>query len=346
MTDLTLHTCDNLSEQINKGMVKKVPLTDNQKTEMLDLLHYIPEASAAMTLSNAWVAKFPKGFSSANMMRYDKGGVGTPLQGDQGIEDHASLFSLRTQGAIHGIFSILSAATGQYFLSRIDNQLSLVNSKLDDVINFLYGENRAELMAEIFFVRRTHENYASIMTNEYQRIATITGLQSAQKIAVKDLEFYLADIENAARKQVTDFKSLCADETAAWKALNCVELALQTFVIASILEIYISENYDDSYTEYVKQQLTSYMKRCDTVIVTSFSAIDLKFAQYHQGVFENAENRQKFRTMIRRTLAPYKGEVQSPLRQMMKDALDALQSDSIYYLTEKDDVYVPVRIDG
>ena len=345
INDISLNACDNLPELIKTGKVTKVPVSDNQKTEMFDLLHYLPEISSAVTLSNAWVAKFPKGFSKANMMRYKRdGGYGTQLQANGKIKDDASLFSLSTQGVIHGIFSILSAATGQYFLSRIDNQLSLVTSKLDDVLSFLYGENRAELLAEIFFVRRTHENFASIMTNECQRIASIAGLQAAQKIAVKDLEFYLADIENAARKRVTDFKSLCEEETFAWKALNCVELALQTLVIASILEIYLSENYEDSYTDYVRQQLASYMKRCDTVILTSFSAIDSKFAQYHQGVFENTENRQKFRSMIRRTLAPYKGEAESPIRQMMKDALDALKSDSIYYLTDSGDVYVPARL--
>ena len=340
-TEITLNTCNDLTSLISSNQIIEVPMNKAQKSNMLDLLHYLPQATASSTLSNAWVAKFPKGLGKANMIRLKDGGYGTPLKVNGEFKDSASLHSLGTQGTIYGIFTLLSAVTGQYFLSRIDNQLALVNSKLDDVLNFLYGENRAELLAEIFFVKRTYENFASIMENDYQRTATISGLQSAQKIAVKDLEFYLSDIEKMAGKQVTDFKTLCADETSAWKALKCVELAIQTFVMANILEIYLSENYDESYTEYVRQMLKTYMRRCDTSIISSFAAIDAKFSQYHQSLFENAEARQKYRAMIRKTLAPYKGEAESPLRTMLENALNALQSESVCYLSNDGKVYIP-----
>lgn len=57
----------------------------------------------------------------------------------------------------------MSIASGQYFLSEINNNLSAINQKADKILEFLYGDKKAELMSEVSFVNFAYQNYNSIM---------------------------------------------------------------------------------------------------------------------------------------------------------------------------------------
>ena len=48
------------------------------------------------------------------------------------------------------------------------------------------------------------------MDNEIQRIATITSLQEGKKIAMKDIEFYIEDLDQKANREVKDGKGWAA----------------------------------------------------------------------------------------------------------------------------------------
>ena len=65
------------------------------------------------------------------------------------IAGHASFYPLAAQAAVLGAFTVLSAVTGQYFLTQINSELKIVNQKLDEILGFLYGEKKAELMVMI-----------------------------------------------------------------------------------------------------------------------------------------------------------------------------------------------------
>ena len=337
--NFTIKPCETLIDFDNSQRYSKLPVTDRQKEKLNRLIHELPQAHAAHTLANAFVAKLPEGYSIKDMIQYKTGGYGTPIRGASSIEDHAALYRLSDQAAVLGIFTILSAATGQYFLSRIDNKLSLVNDKLDAVLSFLYGENRAELLAEVAFIKHAHENFSSIMLSDCQRVATISNLQSAQKIAVKDLEFYLTDLENIAQKNPGDFRSLCQNETKAWQALKCIELALQACVLSALMEVFYSENYDKTYVEYTHQTLIAYINRCNSVVLSAFSTIDGRLREYHAKPFENVEDRQRYRSYIKHTLAPYKNDQDSPLRMTLENTLRSLRSENTFYITESGDIY-------
>ena len=45
---------------------------------------------------------------------------------------------------------------------------------IDKILEFLYGEKKAELMSEVSFVKYAYQNYGSIMGCNPQRIATIS----------------------------------------------------------------------------------------------------------------------------------------------------------------------------
>ena len=341
--DFSIKPCDTVIDFEQSSAYRKIPLSDKQRTQIRNLLPYLPEVGATNMLHQAWIVRYPKGYSVSNLMAYGKGGFGTPLMGEKGIEAHAAMYQAATQAAALGIFTALSAATGQYYLSRIDNQLLAINGKIDDVLNFLYGENRAELLAEVRFVKRIHDNYASIMMSDYQRLASITGLQNAQKIAVKDLEFYLGDLNRISNKSASsDFRHLCKAEEEAWNALRCIELALQLCVLGCILEMFLSENYDLSYVEYLKNEMISHINRCESTVLTSFSSIESRIKNYGPKPFENVEAREKEKYVkyIKNALIPYNSEQDSPIRKMLEEVLKSAKSDETYYMSNTGNVYL------
>lgn len=120
----------------------------------------------------------------------------------------ASFYSMSAQAALMRVFTAMSVASGQHFLSQINNEMRMMNMKLDEILEFLYGNKKAELMAEMSFIRYAYENYASIMLHEQQRIATITSLQEAKKVAMKDIEFYINDLETTVSYKTKDYAEL------------------------------------------------------------------------------------------------------------------------------------------
>lgn len=93
-----------------------------------------------------------------------------------------------------GTFTATSIASGQHFLTEINGKLNMMRSSLDKILESLYGDKQAEPLSEISFTRFAYEDYGSIMEHEQQRLLTIVSLQSIRKAAMKDIEFYLADL--------------------------------------------------------------------------------------------------------------------------------------------------------
>ena len=48
-----------------------------------------------------------------------------------------------------------------------------MNQSIDEILEFLYGDKRAELISEVGFVKAAYQNYSSIMQHEQQRFAII-----------------------------------------------------------------------------------------------------------------------------------------------------------------------------
>ena len=88
----------------------------------------------------------------------------------------ASFYSLSSQAMILGAFTAMSVASGQYFLKKINSEMRMMKMRLDEILEFLYGDKKAELISEMSFIRYAYQNYSSIMAHDLQRIATIGSL--------------------------------------------------------------------------------------------------------------------------------------------------------------------------
>lgn len=54
----------------------------------------------------------------------------------------ASFYSMSSQTALMGIFTAMSVSSRQYFLSQINNEMRMMNMKIDEILEFLYGDKR------------------------------------------------------------------------------------------------------------------------------------------------------------------------------------------------------------
>jgi len=145
-----------------------------------------------------------------------------------------------------------------------------MDQKIDEIIEFLREDKRSELRSEIIFVQGAYRDYSSIMEHEEQRLATIISLQSARKVAMKDIEFYFNHVNDLGtkvihedvnsddkyREWIREVKQLIEDQES-------FECAKQLLAMSGVLEVYYSQNSDTEYLGAMKDELCAYIDLCD-----------------------------------------------------------------------------------
>lgn len=185
---------------------------------------------------------------------------------------------LGKQQVIMGAFTAMSIASGQYFLSEINSNLTAINQKIDKILEFLYGDKKAELISEVSFVNFAFQNYGSIMECDHQRTATIISLQGARKVAMKDTEFYMSDLDSLVKaKDTPDLNSIIGK---AFQIKDCLQLAIQLYCMSNILEVAYSQNGNILYHEYVEKDILSYIDKYEKRMLSNFSAIQMYIKTY------------------------------------------------------------------
>ena len=282
--------CDTAIDLTDGKRFTKLKLTRDQRAQVNALLGAAPSLLGVSTLSQSYVLSFPEGVQGT-LMRLKRGGYSTTLQNPETgqIVGTAALEQTAIQAACLGAFTAMSIASGQYFLAEINGKLNMMRLSLDKILEFLYGDKRAELLSEISFIRFAYENYGSIMEHEQQRLSTIVSLQSARKVAMKDIEFYLADLVSTVTAKVqTDILETVEKAT---QIKDSLELSTQLYVMSELLEVFYSENYDDGFLRYIEEEATAYINKCDKRMLTSFSMLQQALTSHKDGIFKKTDKR-------------------------------------------------------
>ncbi|MGI6095373.1 MAG: hypothetical protein ACOYBL_08080 [Lachnospiraceae bacterium] len=253
----------------DKSRFTQLSLSDTQKMHLSAAYQHFPSMVAAGTLAQAYIARFPEGLPHT-LTALKQGGFGSMIQGERGFVGTASFFPVNAQAIFLSTFTAMSVASGQYFLAKINSQLDVIQRRLGEILDFLYGDKKAELMAEISFTKYAFENYASIMTHESQRAATITSLQSAKKVAMNDIEFYIHDLSSTVESQEKDLEKVL-DKTEQIR--DSLHLSLELYAMSSLMEVYYAQNFDSSYLQYVQQEVEGYIEKCETRMLSNFNLL-------------------------------------------------------------------------
>jgi len=257
-------------------------LTDTEKYEKIELSKFeiwrlnelvsaIPTAAAAGAISNMYTITFPKGIQST-LTKLNQGGYSTLLKGADGkFVGTASLYPATTQALLLGTFTALSIATGQFFLSVINKELKEINRKLDEIISLLHEDKKCELFAEIKYVKDVFNNCRYIVRNDALCNAKIVGLQSSQKIALSDMEFYKRLLENTVEQEKNiDEKNL----DRIMKIADTLILSHQLFLMSIITEVSCINQVDEGYINSQIDSIKFYSGACKKVLSDSYSKIE------------------------------------------------------------------------
>lgn len=318
---------------------KTLPLDTNQRMQIEALAGRIPSLISTKTMASAYTIKFPEGIQG-HLMAYRGGrGFGTPIQSPDGkIVAHASLEEITTQAAVMGAFNTMALVSGQYFLSEINSKLEKISMGLDKILEFLYGDKRAELLAEISFTKYAYENYTSIMAHDSQRMATIVGLQAAKKVAIKDIEFYIADLESATNaKGVSD---IVAAVDKAFQIKNSLELSVQLYAMTTVLEMYFAQNYDPRYLDYIEKEMDLYIDKCDKWILTDFSKLNAHISGFKDKLLGKAVDREELGKRVSAEIEMRAGGGESTIQKSLRVALEAPRKSAEFCITKEGVMYL------
>ncbi|MBS6180555.1 MAG: hypothetical protein KH921_07180 [Erysipelotrichaceae bacterium] len=318
----------------DRGFIK-LDLNQEQKKHISALLQYIPTMMAIGTISNTYVAKFPNGLPHV-LTNLKQGGFGTMVQKDGRFVGSASLYSTAGQTAVLGVFTAMSIASGQYFLTQINNELKMMRLNIDKILEFLYGDKKAELMSEVSFVKYAYQNYSSIMSHGEQRIATIGSLQNAKKVAMKDVEFYMSDLDSTVNGK--DIVSLVEK---SFQIKESLELSMQLYGMSSVLETYYAQNHDTSYNIYIENEMISYIDKCEKRILSSFSILSGRVRDYKGKLWEKIDKSDYEKSIGELVDSMNSGE-ESTLRKSLRSVLRATSQVTEYYLNKDGNVYLKV----
>lgn len=328
---------------------KKLSMTRSQSMRLSGFASQLPLMTAALgsvsALSSAsnysyYVMTVPNGipYTLTNL----KDGFGNTLRGTDGkfamqvpLYQTDVVGSLTLQTAVLSTFTVMSVATGQYFLSQINNKLNVMKMDIDKILEFLYGDKKAELVSEINFVRYVYQNYNAIMSNDIQRTATISSLQEARKIAIKDCEFYLNDLTYTIVRNADIVK----DIDKAFNIKEALDLSMNLYLTSVLLEVYYAQNFDRDYLDYIEKDIVSYIDKCEKIMLTDFAKL--------QGNINNAENlffkipdKEKHIKHIDEILESLHDSGNSEMRKMLSSSLRMPTEKKEYYINAKGEVYV------
>lgn len=329
---------------------KKLALTSGQKMQMSALVGQLPSAAVAGALKSKaassgtlYLVNCPWGIENtltqmkngnyANFLRADGGFIGyAPIFP---VSDTSAAASLNAMATATAIFSVMSVATNSYFLTEINKELAGIKQGMDKILEFLYGDKRAELISEISYVKFAYENYTSIMAHSEQRAAVLTGLQEARKVAMRDSEFYISDISSTISKD----SGLESTIDKVCRIHETLDLALQLSVLSSILEVHYSGNTDKEFLEYVERELSLYLDKCDKFELGAFSKLHQRVESYKNLPLVSVDKDQLM-AKINKILDPLQNGDGSELKRTLHEGLYSSSKPSACYISSEGDVYV------
>lgn len=248
------------------GSYIKLDLEPDEKKNISAAMSQLPLIISSEAVSSMYYLSFPDGLPHT-LMSLGQGGFSSTYYGADGlIAGTASLYPAANLALLTNIFSVMSIASSQYFLTAINNELKMLNYQIDKILAFLYGDKKAELLSELKFVLYAHKNYRSIMKHEQQRAATLASIQSARKVAMKDIEFYIQDLNSAVNSN-HDLKEIVSNSIQIKDSLR---LSLQLYTMCCVLEAHYSLNNDRIYIENVEEDIISYSDKCRDRIIDCF----------------------------------------------------------------------------
>lgn len=330
---------------------KKLELSGRQKAHISALVTNAPRIAETVSAISAagrvsgvdfYVMTLPKGLASSLMQYKDGSGFGNVLFDSRGkfamqvpLTQVDMSQKLASMAAVSAAFAVMAFATSQYYMTQINNKMDRISLGVDKILEFLYGDKKAELMAEVSFAKYAMNNYRAIMEQESQRIATIAGIQQARKVAMRDAEFYLSDLETT----VSENNGIAAKVEKCLQIEDSLNLALQLCVMSVILEMDYSQNYDKSYLQYLEDDISLFIDKTEKTVIGLFNQLQIIVSTNNPNLW-NQFDKEKLQQSIARVLDKFRNGGESELTKSLRSGLHAADDPVTYYISKDGEVYL------
>lgn len=334
-----IEPCETLFDFDDKQRFRKLAVTDSQKKQLYAMMNQMPNVFATGAIAQAYCVKFPEGLSHT-LTALKQGGYGSMIKGTDGkFIGSASFYSMTPQAVAMGAFTAMSIASGQYFLAQINKELNMISMKMDKILEFLYGDKKAELISELTFIKYTYENFISIMAHEEQRTATIASIQAAKKVAMKDIEFYISELNTAVAENKKQSLEIVKMGDEIFKIKNCLELSMQLYIMSNLLELYYAQNYDKSYIEFLEETVTAYISKCEQHILSCFSILKNRFSELKGNVIKKIDI-DDYKKQITGEIEKLNTGEETMMKKGFRKALYEFTKQSEFYLRSDGNIYI------
>lgn len=319
-----------------QDQTKFIKLDDNSavKMQISSFAQQLPAIAGISSYGNMYTVTFPEGVPKVlSPFKDGRGLTGDIRNPENGQYIGKAVLNPADQNliALAQVMTVMSIVTSQYYLSEISGKLTRIQRGVDDVLDFLWGDKRAELLSEVTFTRYAQENFLSIMAHPEQRQATIAGLQNSKKIAMKDLEFYLEQLSKLVSTEKDVIK--LSKKMLNWK--SCLDLSEQLFVISGIMETFYSQNTDEKYISYIEKEMRLYLNRTDKHILQYFAnPVNLILESKNKNITDEIKN------SFRNVMDELNSGEDSSLQKVINQALHASEKKTVYYLNDDGNMYM------
>lgn len=150
---------------------------------------------------------------------------------------------------VSGVFTVMSVATGQYFLSEINNNMESIEVSVNNIQQFLENDKKSQLVARDTFLKQTQVSIEIIQQNEYQKQAQITNIQSIRIDTMGDFEFYRSQLFDIIEDLKKDLKheEIIKRINQAGEYLPLLWYSLYLYGFSYFMEIVLSGITDENF---------------------------------------------------------------------------------------------------
>lgn len=163
------------------------------------------------------------------------------------------------QQAVGSVFSVMSVATGQYYMDKIDNKLESIFSDVEQIKSFLRDDKKSNLESYEHYFRNVISNLQVCYDNENYKSAVLNELQSIQNNIYSSIQLYKKQINKHKEKvnQKDKAKVVVENISELCELISSYKYSVTLYMYCKLLEIIVSEISDEIYIKSIIDDLNN-----------------------------------------------------------------------------------------
>ena len=144
----------------------------------------------------------------------------------------------------------------------IEQKLDAIEEMQRQIMDFLHQENESEIEADVQLLSSIIMKYKHNWNNIRYAESNHKIALDIQRTALKNMRIYQKEIQSRlSQSKIIVVQDLLEDERKKFqKMFKYYRMALYTYSLASLIEILLSENFDQSYIADVKNTINGFVK--------------------------------------------------------------------------------------